>query len=153
MSSSWYRSDLKIEILHFYPTPCVGRDHVFSVRPFRRDDFGATNFVDVRFLQRSFRRQFGALWQFTYLGFGLGLGLWVSVSKKHRILATKRAAQKWSRRKVVDPCWNCKMRIQSIGFIRHMDMKRFHTMEKLSAAVRISRSSLPTLMMTHNRWA
>ena len=54
--------------------------------------FGATYFVAVRFLHRSFRRQFGALWQFTYLGFGLGL--WVCVSKKHRILAPKRAAPK-----------------------------------------------------------
>ena len=31
---------------------------------------------------------------FTYLGFGLGLGLRVSVSKKHRMLAPKRAALK-----------------------------------------------------------
>ena len=29
--------------------------------------------------------------------------VWVSVSKKHRMLAPKRAASKWSRRKVVDP--------------------------------------------------
>ena len=78
-------------------------DHVFSVRPSRRDHFGATYFVALRFLHRSFRQQFGALWQFTYLGFELGLGLWVSVSKKHRILAPKRVAPKWSRQKVVDP--------------------------------------------------
>ena len=37
------------------------RDHVFLVRPFRHNHFGATYFVAVRFLHRSFRRQFGAL--------------------------------------------------------------------------------------------
>ena len=34
---------------------------------------------------------------------GLELGLWVSVTKKHRILAPKRSVSKWSRGKVVDP--------------------------------------------------
>ena len=47
---------------------------------FSADLFGATYFVAGLF-HRSFRRQFGALWQFSYLGFGLGLGL----VKKHRI--------------------------------------------------------------------
>ena len=61
-----------------------------SARPFLHNHFGATYFVAVRFLHKSFRRQFGALWQFTYLGLGLG----VSVSKKHRLLVPKRAAPK-----------------------------------------------------------
>ena len=74
----------------------VERDHVFSVRPFRRQLFRCRTFSAQIISAPNL-----ALWQFTYLGFGLGL--WVSVSKKHRILASKRAAPKWSRRKVVDP--------------------------------------------------
>ena len=44
-----------------------------GITSFRRDHFGATYFVAVRLLHKSFRRQFGAVWQFTYLGFGLVL--------------------------------------------------------------------------------
>ena len=84
--------DLFFELANFrFYTFCS-----MGITSFPCDHFGATYFVAVRFLYRSFRRHFGALWQFTYLGFGLGLGLglWVRVRKKHRILATKRAAPK-----------------------------------------------------------
>ena len=66
-----------------------------GITSFRCDHFGATYFIAERFLHKSFRRQFGAPWQFTYLGFGLGF--WVSVSKKHRILAPKSRGPKNSR--------------------------------------------------------
>ena len=61
--------------------------------------FGATYSVAGCFLHRLFWRKFGAIWQFTYLG----LGLWVRVSKKYRILAPKRSATKLLCRKVVYP--------------------------------------------------
>ena len=65
-------------------------DGIHGITSFRCDHFGTTYFIAERFLHKSFWRQFGALGQFTYLGFGLGL--WVS--KKHIILAPKRAAPK-----------------------------------------------------------
>ena len=54
---------------------------------FWRNHFGATYFVAGPFQHRSFRRQFGALWQFSYLEFGLKL------VKKHRIGAEKVRAE------------------------------------------------------------
>ena len=67
-------------------------EHVFSVRPFRR----------YLFRCRTFSAQIVSAPIRCSLTVHL-FRVWVSVSKKHRILAPKRAAQKWSRRKVVDP--------------------------------------------------
>ena len=50
---------------------CTFRTPVRGIALFQRNHFGATYFVAGRFLHRSFRRQFGALLQFTYLGLGL----------------------------------------------------------------------------------
>ena len=56
-----------------------------EITSFCCDHFGATYFVVGCFRYRSFQRQFGALWQFSYLRLGFELGL----VKKHQILVPK----------------------------------------------------------------
>ena len=62
---------------------CISWDHSFWHDHFGADHFGSTYFVAGPFRHRSFRRQFGALWQFSYLG----------LVKKHRIGAEKVSAE------------------------------------------------------------
>ena len=91
-----------------WPTRVCPKGSRLFARPFWSDHFGTTYFIAGCFWHRSFRRQFGALRQFSYLqlGLGSGLGFGLGLVKKHRILAPKRSAPKWSRWKVVDPCPN-----------------------------------------------
>ena len=71
--------------------PFVYGDHVFSVRPFWRHLFRS----------RTFSAQIAS----APIRCSLTVHFFrVRVSKKHRILAPKRSAMKWSRRIVVDPC-------------------------------------------------